>query len=339
MRGGLPRKKTPVWKQVKLVKPGNIGAAGEVTGNAVFVIGSFVVVCLDLETGFELWRRPISDVPDHSIFCQRLWLFGTEVISLEAEGTTEIRNHGITATASRPLQIGTDIVVGHTRTGQIVAIDCETGTHRVAALGPKEYAMWFFLYRNSTLYAFCRDKIVRHYSWPGGALKDEWHLEVADPKRGGICSATWADDGDMLIFHNHNNSVVRLDPATREWRWERVVRAVLGETGARLVAREKRIAVAGQYLLTMLNADTGGILWEFDFYEYYQRTANNTSHPVFAGDYIYCTPGNHVVALEVATGKLAWESQKVTGDIMRQPIITEDRIIVVTLAGNVYCFQ
>ncbi len=185
------------------------------------------------------------------------------------------------------------------------------------------------------IYTVARDGDVEALALDSG--RSIWSHDTDEP----LSSAAGVGAG-MVFVGSSNGYVIALDQATGEPRWkQRVSSEVLAAPQAAnniVVVRTVNGKLAG------LDAESGDRLWIYDR-GVPSLTLRGTSSPVIAEGYaIAGFDAGRIVAVELSSGKPAWETRVAVGsgrselermvDIDSDPVIQNDVIYVATFQGR-----
>jgi len=185
------------------------------------------------------------------------------------------------------------------------------------------------------IYTVARDGDVEALALDSG--RSIWSHDTDEP----LSSAAGVGAG-MVFVGSSNGRVIALDQATGEPRWkQRVSSEVLAAPQAAnniVVVRTVNGKLAG------LDAESGDQLWIYDR-GVPSLTLRGTSSPVIAGGYaIAGFDAGRMVAVELSSGKPAWQTRIAVGsgrselermvDIDSDPVIQNEIIYVATFQGR-----
>jgi outer membrane protein assembly factor BamB len=159
-------------------------------------------------------------------------------------------------------------------------------------------------------------------SWPAGGPRQVWKRPLGDGYSGIV-----ADGSALYTLYRSGaqDAVVALDSATGATKWETKYDAPFNETcsqrlgpvprAAPLLTGDRVITVSAGGLMNSFDRKTGERQWSLDVLggaPEAVRACGYSSSPVAFGDLIITTAGGRgraVIAIQAATGKIAWQSQ------------------------------
>jgi outer membrane protein assembly factor BamB len=133
-----------------------------------------------------------------------------------------------------------------------------------------------------------------------GLPRHQWRLRLTGSVQGGIATA-----GRVVVAASTGGDVAAIrvgaDPGDRRiaWLWRVRLGPVYRRPGVASAARTVFVPSADQHLYA-LDADTGLVRWRF------AAGAPVLSEPLVAPDHVVLTAGERLLAVDAATGRLAW---------------------------------
>jgi outer membrane protein assembly factor BamB len=169
---------------------------------------------------------------------------------------------------------------------------------------------------------FVTDAPALASSWPAEGPRRLWERPLGDGY-----SAIVTDGRTVYTTYRtgEHDAVVALDAATGRTVWETLVEAPFRETcsqrlgpvprAAPLIAGDRLVTISAGGRMTSFNRETGSRIWAVDLLQGHAdavRACGYSSSPIAFRDLIITTAGGRgrgVVALQAATGTIAWQSQ------------------------------
>jgi outer membrane protein assembly factor BamB len=140
--------------------------------------------------------------------------------------------------------------------------------------------------------------------------KEVWRALDESPTFSSPIVVTRGGNRQLIVWTNE--SVTSLDPATGKVYWRERLGTQADYAVSTPVFHEGLLLLSGLMLKLDPDRPSASILWP-DTRATSRRILSNTSTPMFRGDYLFSARSSgELVCIEAKTGKLVWETDKVT---------------------------